>query len=57
MPLKYGISEKYTERVTNEQILNIIKEIQQLSLWKCIPFRKYKIIEHILRYESLLKLI
>lgn len=46
----------WTERVTNEEVLDKVKEKRQL--WKCIESRTYiKMIGHILSQESLLKTI
>ncbi|CAI6343800.1 unnamed protein product [Macrosiphum euphorbiae] len=45
----------WTEKVTNKEVLDKIKE--QRQIWKSIQSRRGKMIGHILRHESLLKKI
>ncbi|KAF0724219.1 LINE-1 reverse transcriptase [Aphis craccivora] len=45
----------WTEKVTNKEILDKIKE--QRQIWKSIQSRRGKMIGHILRHQSLLKKI
>jgi len=45
----------WTERVTNEEVLDRIKD--KRHLWKSIQSRRDKIIGHILKHESLLRTI
>lgn len=44
---------KWTEIITNEAVLNKIKEKQEL--WRIIKFRRNKMIGHLPRHDSLMK--